>query len=484
MHFGLIWVLIEKLGASLLSVIVFFIYAKFLSTAEMGTAVMILSVTQFLAGLINTFFEDALVQKEKLHEGDIDTTFWAGIGLSLVTMAMTSLVFWAWLGDHPDSAHLLPLAIFATSEIILTSLMTTYVADLRRKGQFKLLAFRVLLGRIGGSFLGLLCIFGHFGAWGIIVQSVAGIALQYLILLATTRTCPGFNIHPAVLKQNFTFGSLIAMQRLLWDLLVRMTPLSAGIVGGASMAGIVGFAWRIVELPRNSISSGLYSYLLPFLSRFQNRIPELAIQYTHITALISFFLTPMFLGLYVIAPHMIDAIFGQKWIETVPVIQIFCIAALLNSYRIPANLCLNATGHPGKTLVLDTVTITLTIAMMFAFGAWGAWVAGLAHIFRFVVTLPKGLSLIDWKLGVSARSQIMTVIKYASPGLGMFAVLQGGTSALAPQGFENSAVIMICQMGMGVMIFAALAFGFFKTDIAQWRSGFSRHKNKEMEGAR
>jgi len=470
MHFGLIWVFIEKLGASLLSVAVFFVYAKFLTTAEMGVAVMILSITQFLAGLISAFFEDVLVQKKELDERDLDTSFWVGIFVSLGVMAATALGFWFWAKE--SGSHIFPLAMFASLEILATNVMTTYVAQLRRSGHFKILAFRVLLGRIGGSLLGLVCIFANLGPWSIIVQSVTGILLQCVILVAAVRSVPGFDICLSLLRKNLSFGSLIASQRLLWDLLVRVTPLSAGIVGGASMAGVVGFAWRIVELPRSAISSGLYSYLLPLLSRYQHNQQEMAVQFVKITGIISFFVTPLFLGLYEVTPYLITGIFGQKWVDTIPLIQLFTLAALFSSYRIPAYIALNASGHPGKTLILDIVSIALTILIMFVFGSVGAWVMGAAHLFRFFVSLPKGISLIKSVLGLSVSQQFMPMLKYAIPGLVMFDVLVL-LRYFAPYFDLNysAGIMMGADICLGFLVFSVLSYFFFREDLRTWKAG-------------
>lgn len=472
MHIGILWVLLEKFGAAFLSVAVFFIYAKFLSTEEMGIAIVILSVTQFLALLINTFFEDALVQKEKITQQDIDTTFWVSNALSVMTTVLTCAGFWAWgktVPDHP----ILAMSCFATLEIIFTNLTTTYVAQLRREGKFKVLAFRVILGRIGGSLIGLICILAHLGPWSILAQSVMGMGFQLAILLYAVCKIPGHDIHLHLIKDNFHFGLMLALRRLSWDALVRMTPIAAGIVGGTSMAGIVGFAWRIVELPRSSISSGLSSYLLPLLSRERSNIPKMANSFLSITGMNALFMTPLFLGLYLIAPNLIQGIFDDKWAETASIIQMFSLAALISCYRIPASVSTSAAGQPGKMLITDAVSSVLTIVIMLAFGMQGAWVIGFAHILFNLMVLPKGFSILKNIMNLSVADQIRPVLYYALPGNLMFILLYIGT-VLMPH--IPPLTMLVMQISCGAVLFCGFATAFYKPELAIWISNLKRKK--------
>ncbi|MCB9964452.1 MAG: oligosaccharide flippase family protein, partial [Rhodospirillales bacterium] len=308
MHLGLLWVLFEKFGASLLAVVAFFVYAKFLGPSDLGVVVIVLSVTQFLAILIGTLFEDVLVQKKELDSSDTDTAFWAGFGLSFLSMLATVGGFY-FFSEKVETYNLTALAAFACLEIFLVNAGTIYVAQMRREGRFKLLALRVLIGRVGGSLLGLGAIFIGLGAWSVIIQSVMMAALQTLILILSAKSVPGRQFDAGKLKYFFSFGAFLALKRLSWDALVRITPLAAGATLGTSAAGLVGFAWRIVELFRSSIASGLMSYLVPHLSRMQDDLPRMGREFQSITALIAFFVTPVFLGLFAIAPYMITTIF-------------------------------------------------------------------------------------------------------------------------------------------------------------------------------
>lgn len=475
MHTGFLWVLIEKFGAAFLSVAVFFVYAKFLSTEEMGIAVVILSITQFLALLLNSFFEDALVQKEKYTESDMNSSFWISMIISVLLMILTCMGFYIW-GKSVPHHSILAMAAFGSLEILFTNMTTTYVAKLRREGKFKILAFRVIVGRITGAMIGLSCILSGLGAWSIIAQSVTGMAFQLFTLLYASRRIPSFEIHISLLKETSRFGSMMTIRRLSWDALVRMTPIAANIVGGPSLAGIVGFAWRIVELIRGSISSGLAGYLLPILSKDKNNIPKMAADFINITGVTAFFSTPVFLGLYLVAPTMIKEFFDEKWYNTAPLIQIFSIAALISIYRTPAVVSINAAGFPGKMLVPDIVASTLTITMMLLFGHLGSWVIGLAYLGFMTFLLPKSISIVKNILNLSAFEQIRPILHFSLPGYIMFIVLFLLHTDIDNLGYSPLITLLI-YMSLGGFIFAIAALAFNKDHLIKWSKNFHT-KNK------
>lgn len=467
MRTGLLWVFIEKFGASLLSVGVFFIYARLLTTEEMGQAIIILSITQFLALLLNTYFEDALVQKKELSDTDISTHFWASTLLATLFMFLTMVGVFLWENNNVTSDTILPLASFAVLEILLTNLATTYVAELRRKGQFKILALRVILGRVIGAFIGLACIFSHLGAWSIVAQSVGSMAFQFATLLFATRKIPAFEFKLDSLKESAKFGFVMSLRRLSWDALVRLTPIVSGIIGGASLAGIVGFAWRIVELPRSAISSGLSGYFLPVLARDQHNREKMAADFLRITSITTYLTAPLFLGIYIVTPYLIGGIFDEKWHDTIPLIQIFSIAGFINTVRSPATITMNAAGHPEKMLMADTLGSITAMALMFAFGQYGAWAIGLAYLSYTLLILPRSIIVIKELLGLTATQQFTPITLHAFPTHIMFIVLFAGCVLLNTLNIQPILSLFLL-IAAGGIIFLGTSFFIHKQIIKNW----------------
>ncbi len=472
MHFNLIWVFFEKFGSALISMGAFFVYAYALNPMEFGTAIVVLSAAQFLAIMISIFYEDPLVQMKDIDDSCIDTAFWGSILTSLIAMAFMYTGFYI-SGYHTYDPQILALVGFASLEILLTNIGTIYVAQLRRDGHFKILAFRVLCGRIGGSIFGILAAVNGFGPWAILIQSITSAALQTIILVYSVRALPGFHIRFSYLRYFCSFGSALALKRLSWDLLVRASPMIATITLSTSAAGHVAFAWRIVELFRSSIVSGLISYLLPHFSRMQDSKERMAKEFVSVTALVAFAMTPIFLGLLVTAPMIVTTIFEEKWNAAIPIIQLFCVSALLGGYRSVVPITLTASGHPSAMIITYLLTTFAALSCMFCAPFFGMHVFAIAFILYTLTLLIFSLSIIQNIIGLNTSEQLFPIVKYCIPGVLMACTLVI-IQVFLPLHFIGQNLFV--QIALGVALFSMISVVFYKDDLCTWKDGFLTQK--------
>ncbi|MGH1374703.1 MAG: oligosaccharide flippase family protein [Alphaproteobacteria bacterium] len=473
MHFNFIWVLLEKFGTSLLSVGMFFIYAYLLSPSEMGIAVMILAITQFLSTMISTLFEDAMVQLDKITNKHINTAFCSATILSVICALLTISGF-TYFTPHIAHYNTLALTTFASLEIILTNIGLTYVAQLRRDGNFKVLALRVIIGRICGAICGLVAILSGLGAWAIIIQSVIGTALQTIILIAAVRNIPTLTLDIPTLKYYISFGSKLSLKRLQWDIIIKAMPIIAGITSGTAAAGHLGFAWRIVELFRSAIVSGLMNYLLPHFSRIQKSKNRMAQEFISTTSLVVFFSSPIFLGLMVTAPLIITTLFEPKWYPTIPIIQLFCISALLSCYRVTATISMTACGHPEKMLHEGMIVTSISMLTMFLIGHIGPWILPIIFILQIVTLLPISIRIINDLIGMTWKEQLFPTMKYATPSIMMALILY-----LLQILFPTHPIINMLhfQIPVGITIFTLITLVFYQKEITSWYASLTMKDN-------
>lgn len=467
MHKNLLWVFFEKFGASFLSIVVFFVYAYLLSPYDMGVAITILSVTQFIAIGISTIFEDAIVQAKQVNDRDINTAFSSAISISGLLILLVVFVF-SVIPFAQESYNMSMLVAFASFEILLTSFSVTYVALLRKEGKFKTLAFRVVVGRVGGALCGLIAILNGLGAWAIVAQSVLGMLFQTIILVYSVRSVPSFSFHLSSFKRFMRFGVPLTLKRITWDVLVRSSPIIAGLTLGTSAAGHVGFAWRVVDLFRSAIFSGLMSYLLPHYSRLSQDKSKLSSEFLSTTALIAFFVSPIFMGLLITAPVIVTTIFESKWYPAIPLIQLYSIFAIVSCWRAPEHIALTSCGNTKVLLREKTVTSVVLIFALYHLGQYGLWIFGCLYLANFLVLFPIGSKAIRESLGIKVWHQILPCIRYAAPSFAMVASLFT-IQYYAPQ--DSLMNTLVAQISLGIFVFSSLAFVFYRKELRSWKKG-------------
>ncbi|CCN37496.1 putative Polysaccharide biosynthesis protein [Vibrio nigripulchritudo SO65] len=420
----LLWIAFEKFGMTIVSIATFFIYAKLLTPLVFGMAVLALSIGQGVAVIFGNLFEDALVQHKDPQSTHFDTAFWGGISISAVLSFSILGICW-FLAIDPA---LFNLIAFSLLHIVLVSVTSLYVAKLRRIGRFDTLAKRSMLSRLVGAGAGIGLVLYGFGSVAVVAQSVIIeiVGLAYLLFVTNHRI--GLSFQRKAFFELSSVGWMLCVRRLSWDASIRGIPILLGMTAGTAAVGLFGFAWRIVEMPRSAIASGLLSYALPVFSRRQKQKEELCQLFQLSTKFTAMIVTPLFVGLALVAPTLVPWLFGDKWLDAILPTQIFALVAVISLARIYVPVSFTAVAKPSTALISDLVgTIAaLTVTAMFG-AAYGAMAAALGMLLRVFVTMPFSMKGYSKIFGLNGFNQIKPVSSAWLASLGMvFAVVISG----------------------------------------------------------
>src|SRR5690606_10337652 len=129
-----------------------------------------------------------------------------------------------------------------------------------------------------------------------------------------------------------------------------------GITAGASAVGMFNLAMRIIDLPRTAIYNGLMSYALPAFARRSADSSRLIGIISDSTALSGFLLTPLFIGIALTADDIVLLIFGAKWVDAIPLLQVLACTAALGNLAMFATTALVAVNRSRLTLKAEVGT--------------------------------------------------------------------------------------------------------------------------------
>ncbi len=438
----LLWIIFEKFGISLISLLTFIVYAKVLGPYDLGIAVLALSVGQGLALIFGSLFEDALVQQAKLGAAQLNSAFCSSLSISLSLCLVSVFIL------HYLQLELLlkQLILVSLIQLPVVSLSTIYVAQLRRTGAFKQLAHRTLFGRLAGAAVGLYLVTHGAGAWAVMIQAVTAESLGLIILLFASHYRPKLYLHLPTVFDLLRIGGPLALRRLSWDVTVRGLPLVIGISASASAVGTFALAWRLVEMPRSAIASGIVSFALPVFSRNQHQPATLQALFCYATRFTTFLVLPLFFGLSAVAPILIPLLFGEQWKEAIWLTQMLSLVAAYSITRLYAPTLLTAMARPNLTLTSD---IFASLSCIFV--AWwlapnyAAEAAVFGLIARTLITAPFSYSGVSKALDLSLKVQLFSAIHSLLAASIMFVVV-----ILLPEYLELSPIPLLgCSIILG-----------------------------------
>lgn len=404
----IVWALIESGGISLFSLVTLFVLARLIGPSDFGVAALALGVVQLLTLLVEMLLHDAIVQRPGLRDEHLDTAFWTSVGLGVLLFA--ACVFgggrFAALFDAPS----LDLALeIAGIGLVFSGVGCVPVAILRRDLQLRPIALRALYGKLGGGVTGIAMAILGYGLWSLIVQHLIQVAVMAVVVWTACRWRPRLRFRVSHLRSLLSFGVLSVGSRLVWLASVRLFTVLVGYFLGVVAAGYWNIALRIVDTLHDLLSGAAYNLALPLFSRQQADRPALARGCRTATEIAAISALPLFGGLAVCAPRVVDLLLGATWMGAAPVVRVLAAAAALQFVFLFATAAITAIGRPGLIFGLSLVSFAFATGGMFLIRPTDVVEAAFLWVSRIAVTAPLLLLLMRHLFHVPALEALKGV---------------------------------------------------------------------------
>ncbi|WP_448107606.1 oligosaccharide flippase family protein [Pseudomonas azerbaijanoccidentalis] len=443
----LTWIFTEKFGLIFLSMITFVVYARLLSPAELGVGTVIIAIVELIGLVYSSVLEDPLVRLERLEEKHICTAFWASVLVSLASIVVLSVAVVLYTSDPV----LRWMTAVASVKILFTMMARVYVAQMRRSGDFRTLASRTLLGKVLGGVGGIAVALWGLGAWAVVAQAVIMELVSIIVLMRADPRRIAFYIDGPFLRELLKAGAPVAINALSSQTLQRGVNVVLGMAAGANAVGMFNMAMRIIELPRTAIYNGLLSYALPAFARRSAEPLRLLGIIGDSTAISSFLLTPLFIGIALTANDLILLIFGAKWVEAIPLLQVLACTAAIGNTAMYATTALVAVNRSHLTIKAEVATTVLALALVYFFGiAYGGMAAAIALLVRMLIITPLQIRGLNAAIGYGWHRFFDSNYRSVIASLVMAAVVLYVSPQLGFQGYLH----LICNIVVGALSYA------------------------------
>jgi O-antigen/teichoic acid export membrane protein len=451
-----LWSLLENGGLSLISLATLVIYTRLLSAEQFGLFAVVLSLIEILQVVVTMFFHDALVQRKDASERHFDTAFTASLGASLLLSlgACLSAPLFAAAVDAPEAVRVLR---WMTLCLPFAALSATIVARQRRSFGFRALAVRSLLGRVVGAMIGVGLIVAGAGVGGLIAQQVLIQAVGSAYLWKTCAERPRLRLGLVELRELSGFGVYAVGTLFLSFGIRRLFTIAAGMTLGVGVAGYLNLAFRTIDVFWAIAASAATQVALPLLSSLQSDLPRLRAAFQHATSLVCLLLYPAFIGIGLVAPELVELMFGAKWLASAPYVTALSCLVVLQAPRVLVAPLLTALGRP-RDLVLakavellfvaGSVAITRVPSLDIAVGIW---------LVRELVALPVTVRQLRAVAGLGVLEQFRGSAVPLLAALVMAAAVLG-TKLLLPDGLHVATrLLVLVPVGVAAFVGSLLA---------------------------
>ena len=448
---GTLWSAIDKWGAQLASTAIFLLLARLLGAEAFGLVALASVFLAFMQIFLDQGFAQAIIQKDELEPEHLDTAFWTSVlmGGLFVLMTFAGAGFAASLYKEPELA---PIIRWMAISFLFGGLSSVQSAILQRNMHFKVLAARSFVATIACGVAGISAALMGLGVWSLVVKEVTFGLTGAVLLWSTSNWRPGFRFSPKHFNELFAFGISIVGFNFLDFFNRRSDDLLIGYFLGAIALGYYSVAYRLLLTMINLLTNVTIQVALPTFSKLQKepeRVREAFYQVTLYTSLVSF---PTFLGVAALAPELIQTLFGNEWLPSVPVMRILALIGILQSVEYFAGTVLLAMNKPLWRLKLIFVTTMCNTAGFFIAVRLGITAVAVSYVICGYLLAPIYLILMKKLIKIDFKRYLL---QYKAPLLNsliMTALILGTRQIL--QHWSNASLTLAVCTGVGITAYA------------------------------
>ena len=302
-------------------------------------------------------------------------------------------------------AQLVPVIRVMSLSLVLAGLRSVSQALVTKHLLFKKIAVIETLAGLSAAAIAVFLAWKGFGVWSLVVNVLLSSVLMTAMMLAAVR--PGYTLRPdfKVLKKAVNWGFPLTGSSLLWNLYDNSDDMIVGRLTSPLQLGFYTFAFRMATLVNERIGAIVGRVSFPSLAAMRHdrhQVVEHWLSVTRKAALLSF---PILVMLGLAAQDFVASILGPKWLPSVPILRILCVAGAI---RALTPVTLNLLPALGKTRLAFGYTLMNAVVMPLAFvigckfwetrGVAMAWVCVFPFLAAVLIRAALRLTYTTWRI--------------------------------------------------------------------------------------
>lgn len=304
-------------------------------------------------------FYAALVHEREDPHQYLDTA-WSGHIIRNAFIGVIVFISAPFLGDffgHPDIVSL--TRVLALS-LVIGGFENIGVALFQREMRFNRLFFLNMSTVLLEVTVVIVAGFILRNAWALVVGSIANRAGTVLFSYLFHPYRPKFAPRWSHFRHLFRYSKWISLGAIVSYFVAQGDNFSVGKLIGAEGLGYYQAAFALALIPVAEFGRVLGNALFPMFARIETERYEEA--FTRVAQLIFVFTIPASLGIYALAPDIVENLYGTRWMPMVPIVSVLAFYALVRSFE--------AVGSPffmgiGKPKIMTMALFVQCVAMAF-----------------------------------------------------------------------------------------------------------------------
>lgn len=389
---GIIWSSIDRFSVQIIQLVLGFVIARELDPKAYGIVAIVNIFIAIAQVFIDSGFGNALIQKKGRTEIDYTTVFYFNIMISIVLYI--SLYFGAeYIADFYGEAIIVEVARWIGIVLIINAFSLVQITKLTINLDFKSQAKSSLYSVIISGGIAICLVYQGYGVWVLVVQTLISNLIRTLLLYYYMPWLPLKVFSIQSFKGLFMYGSRLLAVGLIHTIFQNLYNILIGKFFSTTTLGLYNKAFSLSQYPSNNISMVVTRVVFPVFCKYQNDEDSLKMTFLRTVRCIMLVVFPIMTLLFVLSRPLVITLLTNKWIDIIPLLQILCIAYVMNPVMNLCSYVIMAKGRSDYSFKAEVIKKT-------AFGI------------ILLCTLPFGVKLMCWGLVIYSIVDFTVIVYY------------------------------------------------------------------------
>lgn len=408
---GTIWSIIDVTSKQAVGFVLNIILARLLFPSDYGIIGIVIIFTSFADVIADGGLSVALIRKVDKTKEDEATAFWVNLLIGFLVYSLI-FIFSPLIAEFFDIPELLWVIRVTSTSILFNSCSivqnSRLISDLRLDVLTKL---SVLIQILSGLIAVVLAYLG-FGVWALVFQVVFSGILRMVSLWYVTKWIPYLCFSKQSFSYLWSFGSRLLLSNVIGTIYDRIYSFLIGKKVGSTQLGLYTRADSLGVQATSIINSTLSKVLIPYLKNFLYNESLLKSKYLEVLEIVSFLIFPLMFLMIAISEPLFLILFGERWLEAVPIFKILCFGYAWGPFTIISLQLLQTLGDSKYFLKLEIIKKVIQTGVIIIAIPFGFWGIVIAQPFYFIIGTLINLSIAHKYFRSSYFQELFHIIKY------------------------------------------------------------------------
>ena len=357
---GFIWNFSAYFLGKIVVLITTLILARLLAKNDFGLIAVALVAINYLSVLKDLGLGVALIQRRENVAQAANTVFTINVLLGLFLSALI-IPLAPFVATYFRDPQVIPVLRWMGISFIISALGSVHTNWLVRDLDYR----RKIVPELGGALIkGAISIgmaYLGYGVWSLVFGQIAGALASVILVWIVLPWRPRLALDTKVAGSLMKFGASVTLIDIITQITDNLDYIIVGRLFGLVPLSIYTLAYRLPEMLLIGNLWVMGGVVFPAFSSIQNRPEELRRGFLASVRFVELIAVPVCLGLFIAADPIVRVVFGDQWLEAIPVLRVLAIYAWVYSLGYHVGGFYKAIGRPDILLKLSLLTLVIIV---------------------------------------------------------------------------------------------------------------------------